>query len=79
MVSIFISLPSSSDEWPKIVAKFENRIWMLDVRNNVGRVWDKSGLRQGIEDETIKLPEKDLLSENHCNLPYFFLGDDSLL
>ena len=26
MVPIFISLPSSSDEWPKIAAKFENRI-----------------------------------------------------
>ena len=55
----------------------------LDVRcngrNNVGGVWDKSGLRQGIKDETIKLPEKGLLSENHYNLPYFFLGDDSLL
>ena len=40
-------------------------------------VWNKPVLHQAIEDETIKLPEKDSLSENHGNLPYVCQGDDA--
>ena len=46
-------------------------------RNNDGRVSNKPVLHQAIEDETIKLPEKDSLSENHGNLPYVCQGDEA--
>ena len=52
------------------------RGWCNGRKNDSG-VWNKSGLHQSIEDGTIKVPENYSLLENHCNLPYVFLGNDA--
>lgn len=46
-------------------------------RNNDGGVWNKSTLQKGIEDGTIKLPERAALLGNDDLMPYVFLGDDA--
>ena len=45
-------------------------------RVNHSGIWNKCSFLQAIDDESVKLPEDDYLT-NGCKLPYVFLGDDA--